>query len=790
MKNKIRTGALLLLVLAFATRSDYRIEARARMQAATPGRNPGQLPIDPARWYQLNNVSNGLTGLFDGRTDAPVQTGNDLLLKRYDAYYPLLAGEQLTIDRVRFFDGSGSHIDAPLILSVITDTWERIPIARFTGEAENQWVGPDPARPDAFTLATPATNVRFLVISTAGAFPTELELYGTYTAPPAPTPVPARATPFRQAIGVNAFEWNLEDASSPWQIDESRLEALKGFSAIRHYMDWEKLESTPGQYTFNPTFSGSWNYDILYERLQAEGIDVLACLKTIPKWMENTYPEGQRDYENVPAPYGRDLSQPASYIEQARVAFQYAARYGHTKTVDPALVSVSPVKTWAGLNTVKIGLGLIRYLECDNERDKTWKGRKAYQTAREYAANLSAFYDGHKNTLGPGVGVKNADPTMQVVVGGLAASTTDYIRGMIDWCREFRGYRPDGSIDLCWDVMNQHLYANNARSSQGGGSERGAAPEVSGVGEQAAAFVRVAHDLAGDRPVWITEAGYDTNPGSPLRAIGVGGKSVEQTQADWILRTALLYTRVGIDRLFFYQLYDEDPANPIQFSSMGLLNGDKTRKPAADFLRQANQLLSGYQFSDTVATTGGPAGLIVDRYVPITAGGRRMRNEAKAAYVLLIGDERGRTGTVNLPVAAGDTVQLCIPTAGRSAMMRSWLVSKTGTIPITVSETPVFVMPGAGPPLTETTTSDLSTLQLFPNPTTDYVDLLLTNASEQAVDIRVFDNTGRVHVVQHLQKPETALRAKLTLTALPYGIYFVEVRQGTSRTVRKIIRSH
>ena len=120
-------------------------------------------------------------------------------------------------------------------------------------------------------------------------------------------------------------------------------------------------------------------------------------------------------------------------------------------------------RRWAGLNTVKIGLGLIHYIECDNERDKWWKGRKAYQTGREYAANLSAFYDGHKNTLGPGVGVKNADPSVQVVIGGVAAATTDYVRGMIDWCREFRGYKANGEIDLCWDVINQHLYANNAQ---------------------------------------------------------------------------------------------------------------------------------------------------------------------------------------------------------------------------------------------------------------------------------------------------------------------------------------
>ncbi len=753
--------------------------------ARPPVADAGKIPIAGPRWYQLNNVSTGLNGLFDGKTDEEVNTGYGKLLKNYDAYYPLRPGEQLTIERIRMYDGSGTNIDAPLTISIITESWERIPIARFIGDKYNTWVGPDPTQPDVFDLKTPISNARFLVINTSGAYPTELEFYGTYQPGTDPTAPSIRHTLLSQQLGVNAFEWNIESADVPWQVDETRIPLLKGFSAIRHYMDWEKLESTPGQYTFNPTFSGNWNYDAIYQRMQSEGIEVLACLKTLPKWLENTYLEGQRDYENVPAVYGRDLTKPASYIEQAKVAFQYAARYGSNKAVDPSLVSVSPVKTWAGVNTVKIGLGLIRYIECDNERDKTWKGRKAYQTAREYAANLSAFYDGHKNTLGPGVGVKNADPAMIVAIGGLAASTTDYVRGMIDWCREFRGYKPDGSIDLCWDIINQHLYANDAGTSQDGGSTRGAAPELSGVGAQAAAFVKLSHELANDRPVWITEAGYDTNPGSPLRAIGVGGKSVQETQADWILRTALLYNRVGVDRLFFYQLYDEDPANPTQFSSMGLLNDDKTRKPAAQYLRQANALLGAYRFADTVGVTNGPTRLIIDRYEPgpaVTGTGER-----RSAYVLLIGDEQGRSGAYALPVARGDTVQLCVPTPGRSTMVRTRLVSQNGSVLIPVSETPVFVMPGAGPPLDNDISPDLSTIQVFPNPTTDYVDLVLTNDSQEPVQINVISPTGQLHRSVRFQKPESSLSARISLAGMPYGVCLLDIRQGQSRVVRKII---
>ncbi|WP_332367895.1 carbohydrate-binding protein [Spirosoma telluris] len=47
-----------------------------------------KITIDPKRWYQLNNVSNGLDGLFDGITDVNVETGWGKVLPNYDAYYP------------------------------------------------------------------------------------------------------------------------------------------------------------------------------------------------------------------------------------------------------------------------------------------------------------------------------------------------------------------------------------------------------------------------------------------------------------------------------------------------------------------------------------------------------------------------------------------------------------------------------------------------------------------------------------------------------------------------------
>ena len=672
---------------------------------ATPNTTPttgpvtnGKIPLDPTRWYSLDNVSNNITGLFDGTTSMGVTMGWGKILDTYDAYYTLLPGEAISLESIRIFDGGAGDPNKPLTLSVLTNSWQRVVVATYTGGRNGQWIGPDPNNPTNFSLKSPFSNIRALVLTASWAYPGEIELYGSYapgtalaTADPMALAV-AKNTKLRQELAVNAFEWDVEDPNAPGQIDETRLAAVKNFTGIRHYLDWEKLESIPGNYTFNPVHSGGWNYDVLYQRLKAENIDVLVCLKTLPNWLLNTYPGNERDMENVPVAYGRDFTNPNSYIEQAKVAFQFVARYGSNANVNPGLLRVNASTRWPGdgVNQVRAGLGVVKYIECDNERDKWWKGRKAYQTGREYAANLSAFYDGNKNTMGAGVGVKNADPSIQVVMAGLAAPSTDYVRGMIDWCRQYRGLRPDGSVDLCWDVINYHLYSNDARSSQGGNASRGAAPEVSEAAQVAQDFVKMAHQYANDMPVWVTETGYDTHPGSPLKAIAIGNKSVLQTQADWTLRTALLYARWGVEHTFHYQLADDNPGNAQQFSSMGLINSNHTPKPAADYLRQTAALLGDFVYKGTLNRDP-----IVDRY------------EAKdrTAYALVVPDERGRTASYTLSTGT-DSAYIYQPQIGQANMRLTRVRTQGGQLQLTVTETPTFVV--VGPAATAPPTSGCS----------------------------------------------------------------------------------
>ncbi len=494
---------------------------------------------------------------------------------------------------------------------------------------------------------------------------------------------PGSPVPLKNMFGINSYEWNfLENPANPndrKHIYEDNYALIKTFSAVRHYLNWNRFESTQGEYTFNPAFSGNWDYDVIYQRCKQDGILVLADLKNLPEWMMNTYPASSRDNENAPVPYGKSLSDPASYTAQAQAAFQFTARYGYNKNIDRSLIKVVTRKRYPDdtPNEPLAGMSLIKYIECGNERDRWWGGDETHQTPEEYAANMSAFYDGNMGKLGPGAGVKTADPSMQVVMGGLASADTNYIRRMIDWCRKNRGYKKGGSINLCFDVINYHLYSNNGDVRTHKRATTGVAPELSNSGSIANAFVKLVNSLPQHPEVWVTETGYDINQGSYQKAESVGKTTVLENQANWILRSSLLYIRYGVKRLFFYQLFDDHAGGTTQYATSGLAEGIK-RRPAADYILQTNKLIGDYTYIKT--TNKDP---LVDQY----------KLGSKTMYVLTIPDETGRKANYTLDLGKAKKANIYHLRIGADMTDKTTVSSPNGKLKVEVAETPVFVEP-------------------------------------------------------------------------------------------------
>ncbi len=649
--------------------------------------NPGlvKIPIESSRWYILAPAHLGIAALFNGITNESIHTGYAEFQQQYECIYPLDEGEAMTIQQIKMFDFTGSFEDTPAEIYALTTTGKKIPLATFTGNKYNLWVGPNPKTnvegSAKFNLASPAADIRYICIRcTRNNLPTEIEFYGTYTnSPYRQPPLKEWNAPFRNALGMNGFEWDfVNPAVNSRKIAEEKYAAIKNFSGFRHYLDWERIEDREGKYTFNPCHYGGWDFDMMYERCKRDSIEVLACIKNLPKWMMKTYPVGLGKVDNAPLKFGSSRQEPSSYSALSKAVFQYAARYGSNNAVPVSLIKVDTKARWNGdpANTIKRGLGYVKYMECGNEMDKWWRGAEGFMNCYDYTVLLSAFYDGHKGSLGPDAGVKKADPNMQVVIGGLAFSDPSYVRGMIEWCRQHRGLRLDGTVDICWDVINYHHYSNDAAQSQSGSSVRGAAPELGGASTTAANFVNFSNKYANGMPVWITELGFDLNQGSPQKAVSIGGQSIEQTQANWILRSALVDLREGISRIFFYELKDFNISSSTKFASMGLTDSLHNRKLAMDYLYQVNGLIGKYHFKKTLQQS--PA---VDEY----------ENKGAKVFAVWMPDEKGNTKPVTLSFPVAKSVVIYTPQKASDQLKMTTAPVVNGTVIITATETPVFV---------------------------------------------------------------------------------------------------
>ena len=398
-----------------------------------------------------------------------------------------------------------------------------------------------------------AVTTRFLEITLAdaGTKMPEVVLYGTPAGlratvpPPAPHVLPT----MDRLIGVNAF---IDDPLDKMTVG--------GFVREYHNWDWDEGDSHdyPGyphnRNKWNPSYGagGGWNFDRYYARLKAAGVTVCPAIQGSTTWLRAP---GQGKPSDKPVPPGGDAAQPASYAAHANHLFQYAARYG-SAPVPEALLKLAPDQPR------RSGLGLLRFYENWNEEDGWWGGREAYFQPEEFAAMCSADYDGDQGRMGRTFGVKNADPGAQLVMGGLAGLSLDYIKTMKAWADTHRGG------DFPGDVLNFHHYSNNGGEQQLG--QVGISPEADDLQGKAAALVDYARRSLPGKQVWVTEFGYDTNPHSPQRAPAIGPYSQEEVQGQWLVRSYLALAAAGVDRAAMYLLRDVNAADPTQFSSSRL----------------------------------------------------------------------------------------------------------------------------------------------------------------------------------------------------------------------------
>ena len=333
-----------------------------------------------------------------------------------------------------------------------------------------------------------------------------------------------------------------------------------------HNFGWSITENK--QMYFN-RFSW-WDFDGYYKQLHDNGITILPCIQMGEQSVFN------RNRNEKPVMLGDDTTDPQSYKIHSNYLFNYAARYGNT-TVSASRLNLDPNEE------VKTGLGYITYYEDWNEPDKTWQGPDAQFNSTELAAMLSADYDGHEGRLGDTYGVKRADQTSKLVMGGMAGGST-----MVKWLDEMQAWaninRTDKKIPT--DVINYHQYTSTH------------SPENSSFASDAQKIITWRNNNDKSKEIWITEFGWDTNLSSSHAAPN------EDTQRDWIIREYLIGDRIGLDRMVVYDALNDGPStDATQYSTSGLatkVSEGAVKKSSWYGVNTAKNTLKGYSFSEVI----------------------------------------------------------------------------------------------------------------------------------------------------------------------------------------------
>jgi hypothetical protein len=539
----------------------------------------------------------------------------------------------------------------------------------------------------------------------------EFEAWGEYS-DPRPFPASITVQPAKMMMAANGFEWEILKSDSPAELDPGKLDKLNYVNGFRWYLDYPHVEPIAGKNVFAPSSltNGSWNYDVLTKWFADNGKDLVLCRKNTPDYIYNTWPAelfvGSEQKLVVwqgsmaaTVAYGKT---PQAYLASAKNFFQIAARYGSV-SVSSSLLNV--YTGTSGGNQARTGLGTVDYIELGNEKNSYWKGIQGCQTPAEMAAEYSAEYDGHLNTMGAGVGIKNADPSILVSAGGSAIRSVEEMRAMTDWCRQNRGYKADGSVNMPFDIWNYHAYANDGGSSQTGNITRGMAPEPAGLHLGFLEVKAFADEYWGGMPIILGEHGYDKSRYSTQRAmrpmdikrdasgnvVTDGSGNIEPTAGDdnsvrqfvdaqWTSRTQEILGALGIFRMQYYMLNNaSDPASPYsRYSDCGMFEPTGTPRVVARFNRQRLELQGNYVPTAHSFTPGANV-WSVDKQEPATG---------KQLTCFWVPKEEAVTADFTFTVTAAST----LVTLSTTTDVPVKTVYQPGTYTVQATESPAYLL--------------------------------------------------------------------------------------------------
>lgn len=270
-------------------------------------------------------------------------------------------------------------------------------------------------------------------------------------------------------------------------------------------------------------------------------------------------------------------------------------------------------------------------------------------------------------------GIREGDPKLRIATGNVTTGKSGRYEKSVACVAEFPGL---------FDVLNVHTYA-----------ELEAWPTWRRSFPEDAKLARYLHDVealcrwrdthAPGKAVWITEFGYDstTKPspktGDFSRWIGV----TDTQQAQWLVRSLLVFSTLPVDRAYLYFFNDED--EPSLHASAGLTRHFEP-KPSFYAVAHLQRALGSYRFHHVV--TNAAARLRVQEYRP-------EQNPAKIAWAVWSPTGEGKSLTTTLKSTPGRLVDSQRMPLGSSDASggRPARQNPDGSVEAEVDESPLYL---------------------------------------------------------------------------------------------------
>lgn len=621
----------------------------------------GELPYLP-RWAFTNDSGKqDFSQFFDPKKSISTAAwhtdyGKKVFNNPNMSYFAIPRELDATITAIKLGDGTGDTKNGPRFHAILDDasyTLVKDIIPQFTGKGLNTWI--------EFKTNLGGKKIRAIVMETPTIdqiptiTPSGIRFYGTYK-DVRPVQYKRRPVPFENFLGAVCYPSNLGDSRG---LRDDKSEMLKKLHLYRMYFDEKNArEKTSGLFTFEPTVEGGWLLDTYFGYMHSIGKEVMIC------------PQGNHGMPHFP-----------------ELCKQIAIRYGSNKNVPDSEVKIfsGDTNTWQGeksRNVIKKGLGFVRKIQLGNEPQPWWKGRAdlknqvntwGFITPFELAAIYDKCYQA----------IKSADPNMEVVCGGLAASTPGYLVAMDYYSEVYLNGR------RLYDSVSYHDYPN-AKGSQRAGVE-GLPPEMTTYRDNAETILQAMSEVK--NPVdkaYVTETGYSISQANPEQAVKPVGKWNEfEVQGFYIVRIALESARAGLSGVTFYQMYDDSMyvRSPGSRMNWDLSNGIADRntndihkpRPATNYTSQLLSLLSGYVMTEP-AKAG--SAVYVDKFEK--AG-------SPAIYAVTNPVNTAETKNFVLNLNGAKSIDLIELVSGADAPKVSKFDTPDGKLNIVASLKPVFV---------------------------------------------------------------------------------------------------